>query len=283
MPLRTPRLNRLLAKSGKGFAIAVDHGTANDAALLEGIEDMPKAVATLAEAGPDALLLTVGQAQTLQDLPGRQKPSLILRADISNVYSGKREISYWCAMIGDPVEQALRLDAACVILNLFSLPDQPDLHGECIENIHRIRPACDRFGMPLMIEPLVMKPASAGGYAHDPDADKVVALVRLARELGADVIKADPCEPTSRYHEIVRAAGCPVLPRGGGKVSLQEIFQRTYELLRQGASGAVYGRNVSQHPNPAAMTRAFMALIHENATPEQALRHVEPKRSQEAR
>lgn len=42
--------------------------------------------------------------------------------------------------------------------------------------------------------------------------------------------------------------------------------------MEQGASGIVYGRNVIQHPRPAAITRAFMALVHEGATPERAMK-----------
>ena len=39
----------------------------------------------------------------------------------------------------------------------------------------------------------------------------------------------------------------------------------------QGARGIVYGRNVIQHPDPAGMTRALMAVVHEVASPETAL------------
>ena len=39
------------------------------------------------------------------------------------------------------------------------------------------------YGMPLMVEPLVMQANSqAGGYMVDGDAQKIVTLVRLARE-----------------------------------------------------------------------------------------------------
>jgi fructose-bisphosphate aldolase, class I len=58
--------------------------------------------------------------------------------------------------------------------------------------------------------------------------------------------------------------------RGGGRVSDEVILQRTADLIAQGARGIVYGRNIIQHPNPAAMTRALMAVLHENATPAQA-------------
>jgi DhnA family fructose-bisphosphate aldolase class Ia len=37
--------------------------------------------------------------------------------------------------------------------------------------------------------------------------------------------------------------------------------------MQQGAKGIVYGRNVVQHSNPAGMTKALMAIVHEGATP----------------
>ena len=61
------------------------------------------------------------------------------------------------------------------------------------------------------------------------------------------------------------------LVRGGGRVADSVILERTFELMQQGASGIVYGRNVIQHPNPAGITRALMAIVHEGATPAAAL------------
>ncbi|MCX6858745.1 MAG: hypothetical protein NTX70_00750, partial [Verrucomicrobia bacterium] len=118
-----------------------------------------------------------------------------------------------------PVEQALRLDATCVVVNLFRIPGQPEVTDQCIQNILRIKPECDRYAMPLMIEPLVFQPnAKAGGYMVDGDLQKILPLVRQAVELGADIIKADPTDDVSVYHRVVQiAGGIPVLVRGGGK------------------------------------------------------------------
>jgi DhnA family fructose-bisphosphate aldolase class Ia len=104
---------------------------------------------------------------------------------------------------------------------------------------------------------------------------KIVPLVRQAAELGADVIKADPTDDLNDYHRVVEAAGGrPVLPRGGGRVPDEEVLRRTEALIGQGAAGIVYGRNVIQHPDPAGMTRALMAVVHEGATAEQALERI---------
>ena len=197
---------------------------------------MHAVIATLVDADPDAIQLSIGQAPILQAIPGKAKPALVLRTDIANVYGKALPRTLFSGIIGVPVEQALRLDASCVVANLFNLPGQPEVYKQCIDNITMLKPECERYGMPLMVEPLVMQDnASAGGYMVDGDIDKILPLVRQAIELGADIIKADPTDDASRYHEVVQvAAGKPVLVRGGGRVSDQEIMERTYELMQQG-------------------------------------------------
>lgn len=267
------RMNRLFAPDGKCFDVAVDHGFFGERSFLTDIEDMPKVVATLVNADPDAIQLSVGQAPLLQSIPGKRKPALVLRTDIANLYGKQLPRTLYSRIIHEPLEQAIRLDASCVVANLFMLPNQPEVWEQCVQNIMALKPLCERYGMPLMVEPLVMQDnAKAGGYMVDGDIDKILPLVRQAIELGADIIKADPTDDVSQYHRVIEvAAGKPVLVRGGGKVSDEEILKRTYDLMQQGAKGIVYGRNVIQHAKPAAMTRALMAVVHEGATPEHAL------------
>jgi fructose-bisphosphate aldolase, class I len=271
--MKTARLNRLFhPKSGRCFDVAIDHGFFNEHAFLAGIEDIERAVATLVAAAPDAIQLTVGQAPLLQALPGRQKPALVLRTDVANVYGKELPRRLFSRMIHAPVEQALRLDAASVVVNLFAIPNQPEVADQCIENVLRIKPDCDRYGMPLMIEPLVFRSnEQAGGYMVDGDVRKILPLVRQAVELGADIIKADPTDDVSEYHKVIEIAGrIPVLVRGGGKATDEGILQRTEALMQQGAAGIVYGRNVIQHQNPPGMTRALLAIVHDGATAKQA-------------
>lgn len=263
--MKNYRLNRLFnAKSNRCFDVAIDHGFFNESSFLKGIENIEQAVRALVAANPDAIQLTVGQAGVLQSIPGKQKPSLVLRTDVANVYGNVLPRALFSRMIEQPVEQALRLDAACVVVNLFRIPEQPEVTDQCIQNILKIKPECDRYGMPLMIEPLVFRPnAQSGGYMVDGDLDKILPLVRQAVELGADIIKADPTDEVSDYHRVVKIARVPVLVRGGGRASDEEILGRTEKLIAQGVSGIVYGRNIIQHHDPAGMTHALMAIVHE--------------------
>ena len=263
------RLNRLFnPTSNRCFDVAVDHGFFNERGFLQGIENLDTCVRTLVKAAPDAIQLTVGQAHYLQSLPGKEKPALVLRTDVANVYGSQLPRTLFSRMIEQPVEQALRLDATCVVVNLFRIPEQPEVTDQCIQNILKIKPECDRIGMPLMIEPLVFQAnQKAGGYMVDGDLEKILPLVRQAVELGADIIKADPTDDVSLYHKVVEIAGrIPVLVRGGGKAADKEILDRTENLIKQGAAGIVYGRNIIQHSDPAGMTRALMSIVHDGAT-----------------
>lgn len=267
------RLNRLFnASSGKCFDVAIDHGFFNEASFLTGIEDIKNAIEILVNASPDAIQLTTGQAHYLQSIPGKHKPALVLRTDVANVYGPKLLSTSFSLMLEDCVEQAVRLDAACMCVNLFQIPNAPELTKQCIENILKLKPLSEKYCMPMMVEPLVFRPnEEKGGYMVDGDVNKIMPLVRQAVELGADIIKADPTDDVSNYHQVIKIAGkIPVLVRGGGKASDDEILKRTVALMEQGAAGIVYGRNVIQHANPQGITNALMAIVHKNASVEEA-------------
>jgi len=272
--MKASRLNRLFnEKSGKCFDVAIDHGFFNELTFLGGIENIEKSVKILIDADPDAIQLTVGQAHHLQSVPGKKKPALVLRTDVANVYGLELQSVLYSRMIEEPVLQAIRLDATCVVVNLFRIPGAPEVTDQCIQNILKLKPMCDYYTMPLMIEPLVFRPNSqAGGYMVDGNIDIILPLVRQAVELGADIIKADPCDKVEDYHKVVEVAGSvPPLVRGGGRAEDEELLDRTYRLMKQGVKGIVYGRNVVQHTNSGGMTRALMAIVHDGAKPEDVI------------
>jgi DhnA family fructose-bisphosphate aldolase class Ia len=258
------RLNRLFAADGRCLDVAIDHGFFGEASFLRGIEDMPAVVRTVVAAGPDAIQLSPGQAPLLLSRRVERAPALVLRTDIANVYGreGTAREYLFSQLIENAVEQAVVLDAACVVVNLLSLPEHAELFHQCVRNISALRAACDSTGMPLMVEPLAML-AGPHGYGTNRDLTTIVTLVRQAAELGADVIKADATEDAGEYGAVVEAAsGRPVLVRGGDRVDDDELLRRTRALMDAGAAGIVYGRNVIQHADPQGITRALMSIVH---------------------
>ncbi|BBI31529.1 class I fructose-bisphosphate aldolase [Cohnella abietis] len=267
------RLKRMFSEEGKCFDVAIDHGFFNEYSFLSSIEDMKQAVETVVQANPDCIQLSVGQAKHLQNIPGKLKPGLVLRTDAANIYGAQLPKFLFSEIIDNAIEHAVQLDAVAVCVNLLLLPEQPELHHQCVKNIMKLKSDAERYGMVLMVEPLVMLPNEVkGGYMVDGDINKIMPLVRQAVELGADVIKADPSDNVEEYHRVIEvASGVPVLVRGGGRASDEEIVNRTARLMGQGASGIVYGRNVIQHPTPGRMTKALMQIVHKGASAEMAL------------
>lgn len=273
------RLNRLFnPDSGRALDVAVDHGFFGEPSFLTGIEDMDSVIATLVGANPDAVQLTLGQARTLQSFPGKHKPALVLRTDVANVYGNPLDTHIFSHHLPHAIEEAVRLDAVAVCANLMHLPGRPEIREANIQSIMALRKEATRYGMPLMIEPLVMQDnaAAGGGYMVDGDTDKIVTLVRQAKELGADLIKADPTDNVADYSKVITVAGdVPVLVRGGGRVDDRTLLERTVAVLDQGARGIVYGRNIIQHPKPAGITAALMAVLHHGASVDDALAMVD--------
>jgi fructose-bisphosphate aldolase, class I len=266
-----PRMRRLFAADGRCFDVAVDHGFFGEPRFLAGIEDLTAALNVLVEAAPDAIQLSPGSAPLLQERPG-PKPALVLRTDVANVYGPTvdAEAGYFSELVPEAVEQAVRLDAACVVVNLLWIDGREDLHRACVRNVGALKARCEPAGMPLMVEPLAMKPGTAG-YGVNGDPERIRALVRQAVELGADVIKADPTDDLGDYPSVIEVAGpTPLLVRGGGRASDEEVLQRTEAVMRAGAAGIVYGRNVIQHDRPSAMTRALMSVVHDGVAADAA-------------
>ncbi|MGA2671527.1 MAG: 3-hydroxy-5-phosphonooxypentane-2,4-dione thiolase LsrF, partial [Dehalococcoidia bacterium] len=63
----------------------------------------------------------------------------------------------------------------------------------------------------------------------------------------------------------------PIVIAGGPKVDKgYEVLQFVYAGIQKGAIGVNLGRNIWQDEHPVAMIKAIRAIIHGNATAEQA-------------
>src|ERR1017187_7497300 len=136
------RLNRLFGTDGKCCEVAMDHGIHNEASFLPGLENLQNVIQSILSAGADAFLLSIGQAAILQSHLGRQKPSLVLRADPTNVYGSPAPSHAFCELLDRVVQQAVALDAVGLVANLIWTADRPELHRNCVAKISRLKPLC---------------------------------------------------------------------------------------------------------------------------------------------
>lgn len=259
-------------KSGKCINIALDLGIFGERSLANGIEDLAKALPEIIAGQPDAIQLNPGGLKIFHSLDLNTDVAIALRLDVTNVYEA-RDIEYpWDTANVATLRDAFDKRVSVVVLNLLNLDDNSRLQEQCIQNIQVIGAKCREEGIPLMVEPLVMTAKSGAGSASVGDVNKISALVRQAVELGADLIKVDPTVPMADFGQVVEiASGVPVLVRGGGSVPPHELLERTRTAMETGASGVVYGRNIVQHPSPAKFIQAIRAIVHENASVDQAM------------
>ncbi len=260
-------------KSGKCINIALDLGIFGDRSFSKGIEDLSIALPKILAGEPDVIQLNPGGFKIFDSLKIKTKTSIALRLDVTNVYEARAIEHAWDTCNPKTIEIAADPRIAAVVLNLLNVDENSRLQEQCIENIQRVVLLAADRGIPLMIEPLVMSANGNTSATSSGDVNKIAALVRQAVELGADLIKVDPTSPMTDFPQVVEmASGVPVLVRGGGKVTPQELLERTEIAMQSGASGVVYGRNVVQHENPAKFIKAIAAIVHEKTSVAHAMK-----------
>lgn len=158
------------------------------------------------------------------------------------------------------IQDILRLNATAVGISIFV---GSDYEHQTLLNLARLVNECEDYGIP------VMAVTAVGKEVGQKDARYLALSCRIAAELGAKVVKTYWCEKD--FDKVVEGCPVPVVMAGGPKCETErEVFEFVYDGMQKGAIGVNLGRNVWQNPHPVAMAKALRAIIHENATPEQA-------------
>ena len=258
-------------RSQRCVAVALDHGLTGEPAEFRGLERFLDVVVAVANAAPDALLVSAGQVKRLSDV-SRRLPALIVRIDVTNAYQRPTPQRIIDRLLDDACTVALRADAAAVIVNLLRIPGHEEATTESVQAILAVRSLCEHYALPLIVEVMVLRPGPNATLQPGASVEELRGLVRLGVELGADIIKVTPPDEREAFEELCEVAGVPLLALGGARGDAATVLEQTATLVRHGASGVIFGRNVFQHSNPPGMVRALQAIVHRNATVEEALR-----------
>jgi DhnA family fructose-bisphosphate aldolase class Ia len=167
------------------------------------------------------------------------------------------------------VEEALRMGADAVVVYTALAGDNEDW---MISYLSEVGEACAAMGMPLIAEaewPDAYQTLDSFSTNLGPEYLKRNA--RLCAELGADIVKVNWPGDVQSFAEIVRACDSPVVIAGGTVVSDEELLIRFEEGRHVGAIGCSVGRNIFQHKNPEAMTRAIARVFHDKWNANDAL------------
>jgi len=249
------RLNRIFCPDGRTLIVAFDHGMMDGPA--KGMERPAATLAKIVAGGADAILTTYGMARRF----AREIASLglILRLDGGGTKLGKMGPGSQFYT----VEDALRLGADAVAISAFPGATKEE---ESLRILAHVVGDAHAWEMPVMGE---MVP---GGFDSGPEyrtAESIAIASRVGAELGVDWVKI----PYSDGFEEV-TAGCyvPAVILGGAKKGSERIMlQNIRDALDAGAVGVAVGRNIFQADAPAAMTAAVAALIHQDASVQDAM------------
>ncbi|MGQ0537190.1 MAG: 2-amino-3,7-dideoxy-D-threo-hept-6-ulosonate synthase [Methanobacteriota archaeon] len=252
------RLRRLLdAKSGNSVMIPLDHGVS--AGPIPGIEDPAEAVGLAVAGGATAVVVQKGLVRSVAPRLGHAGLLVHLSASTSMNPADPND-----KRIVGTVEEAVSLgaDGISVHVNVGSLTESQQL-----SDLGEVATLCARFGMPLLA---MMYPR--GPNVRDPHAVEVVRhAARLGAELGADLVKTVYTGSVETFREVVRGCPVPVLVAGGPRAdSDRQVLAMVAAAMSAGARGVSLGRNVFQHKDPRAMTRAIADLVLHGADPAKA-------------
>jgi putative autoinducer-2 (AI-2) aldolase len=245
------RLAQLIQADGRCLFLPVDHGYFQGP--VRKLENPRKTLEPLLPYA-DAIFITRGVLRSSL-APGKAKP-IILRVSGGTSVAGK-DLAH--EGITTSMEEAIRLNACAVGISIFV---GTDYEHDSLLNLSRLVDEGEKYGIPVMA-------VTAVGRELEKRDNRYLALsCRIAAELGARVVKTYYCEG---FEKVTKGCPVPIVIAGGPKANAEyEVLQFVYDGIRKGAIGVNLGRNIWQDEHPVAMIRAIRAIIHENATPEQA-------------
>jgi predicted phospho-2-dehydro-3-deoxyheptonate aldolase len=218
---------------------------------------MQETVARLKKGGADAVLVHKGIAKHVDTA----NAGLIVHVSASTKLSSKPNLKVDVCT----VEEAIRLgaDAVSAHINVGSVEED-----QMLQSLGALSEQCDRFGMPLLA---MMYPR--GPNIQNENAYEVVShAARIGVELGADIVKTVYTGDLETFRRVVRSCPVPVVVAGGPVMKTDlDVLKLAEDSVKAGAAGLSFGRNVFQHKNPTAMTRALTAVVHDNQTAQHAM------------
>ncbi len=247
------RLSRLIKQDGRCQFLPIDHGYfQGPTRCLERPQDTVRDLLPYA----DGLFVTRGVLRASLD-PDLETP-IILRVSGGTSVVGKDLAN---EIITTSVQEMVRLNVAAVGISIFV---GTDYERQTLQNLADLVDECEECGIPVMA-------VTAVGKELDKRSGRYLGLAcRIAAELGAKIVKT--YYSAEDFEKVTVGCPVPVVIAGGPKCETEfEVFEFVYDGMQKGAIGVNLGRNVWQNPYPVAMMRALNAVIHDKATPQQAL------------
>ncbi|MBP3735454.1 MAG: hypothetical protein J6I56_00370 [Lachnospiraceae bacterium] len=254
------RMNRLFdAESGRTVMVAMDHGQGG---VKPGLAHPEQLISTIIAARPDAILLSAGMARTYNYLFGHKgDPALVISSDfiigntVPQAPGAMQELRQSLS-----VEEAVRLGADAIKAVLVFGNEDIAAQADNQEYITELAEECDRWNLPLIVEPTTWGTALTDEKKND--VSLYADMARISGELGADLVKCDFKGTPEEYRAVVENCPVPVSILGGAKAAPEKIADTIEGAMSCGVCGVVFGRNVWQSKDPAKTVKGLQAITY---------------------
>jgi 3-hydroxy-5-phosphonooxypentane-2,4-dione thiolase len=244
------RLNKIIKPAdGRTVMLAVDHGYfLGPTTGLECIAETIMPIAHLA----DTLMLTRGALRNDID-PALDTP-IVLRVSGGNSVL-EDDLSNETIVVG--TEEVIRMNAAGMAVQVFI--GAPHQH-QTIASLGKLVDEGERYGIPVI-------GVTAVGKDMVRDARYLSLASRIIAETGGHIVKTYYCE---NFERVTSTCPVPVVMAGGKKLPEREALEMTFLAIQAGAAGVDMGRNIFQSDSPLGMIKAVRAVVHGNASVDDA-------------
>ncbi|MBN9152213.1 MAG: hypothetical protein KF692_01675 [Cryobacterium sp.] len=243
------KMKQIFGADGRMLMVAMDH-TAFLQAPVDGLVNYGKTISDSVAAGADAFLSPIGSAQRHDEEFGRS--SVVVSVDTAAPF------------LDDAVGRALAVGADGVKAMVYPFGDDDGVNRSAA-----LAARASAVGLPYLAEPV------PGGFSRGDmrTPDIIAAGARVAAETGADMIKTFYTGDPESMRKVVDYAGVPVIILGGhAKDSLEEFYGPIWDAINHaGVLGVAVGTNIWSSKNPGGVVRGLNAILHENASVEQAV------------
>ena len=248
------RLDRI-GTDGRYLIVPMDHGITLGA--ITGLRDIESTIDAVTRNGADAVVTQKGIAPRVH--PNKNAKGYIVHLNASTSIGPDSNDK---RMTGT-VEEAIQVGADAVS---FHINVGSNYEPEQTTWLSEVTADAARYGIPVL----------AMAYARGPDVegDDPEALghaVRLAEEVGADVVKTGYSGDAESFEYVVESTRLPVVIAGGSRGTDRETIEMVRGAMDAGGAGVSMGRSIFQHEEPGAITRAVSGVVHEDLETDEAL------------
>lgn len=250
----TARLDRI-STDDRYLIVPMDHGITIGA--VSGLKNIEATIDDITSGGADAVLTQKGLARRVH--PHKNGSGYIVHVNGStSIGPDENDKRVTCS-----VEEAIRVGADAVS---FHINVGSNYEPQQIEDLAELTGTASRFGLPV----LAMAYARGPGIQGD-EPEYLGHAVRLAEELGADVVKTGYSGDAESFQHVCESTRLPIVIAGGSRGTDRETVEMVRGAMDAGAAGVSMGRSIFQHETPEAITRAVSAVIHDDYDAEDAL------------